>query len=314
MSKLASDGGESIRQRLRNRLRERGEDVQFGLQRFAIERFLYCLGASPHRDRFVLKGAALFAIWGGALYRPTRDLDFTGRGSAEAADVLSAMRDICRQIGAADEVVFQPDTLSAEPIRDDSEYQGLRIRLEAALGASRIPVQIDIGFGDAIEPPPQEAEYPTLLGHAAPRIRIYPPEVVAAEKLHAMVVLGERNSRYKDFYDLYVLARQFPFSGVRLAGAIAATFERRRTPISVAVPVALTPRFFTDEARARQWRAFLTRNTLLGAPANFTAAGEMLLHFLVPPRRALAERNANSSAWQPGGPWLPEGTIMEPAP
>ena len=159
MSEPVKNKAESIRQRLRNLLRERGEDVQFGLQRYAIERFLYRLGVSAHRERFILKGAALFALWGGPVYRPTRDLDFTGYGSADKADVLAALREICLLSNPADELVFDLNTLSAEPIRDDSEYSGLRIRLEATLGTSRIPIQIDIGFGNAIEPAPQYAEY-----------------------------------------------------------------------------------------------------------------------------------------------------------
>ena len=304
MSKSARDKAESVRHRLRNRLRERGEDAQFGLQRYAVERFLYRLGASPYRDRFVLKGAALFALWGGAVYRPTRDLDLMGYGSPEETDVLAVMREICLDPAAADEIVFVPDTLSAEPIRDDSEYQGLRVRLDATLGASRIPVQIDIGFGNAIEPPPQDTEYPTLLDDPPPRIRTYPPEAVVAEKLHAMVVLGERNSRHKDFYDLYVIACQFPFDGKRLMRVFSATFKRRRTPIETALPAALTPRFYADEGHARQWRAYLSRNSLPGAPADFVAVGELLQAFLVPPWRALADDRPFFDTWPASGPWI----------
>ncbi|MEE9266579.1 MAG: nucleotidyl transferase AbiEii/AbiGii toxin family protein [Gammaproteobacteria bacterium] len=308
MSEPVKDKAESIRQRLRNLLRERGEDVQFGLQRYAIERFLYRLGVSAHRERFILKGAALFALWGGPVYRPTRDLDFTGYGSADKADVLAALREICLLSNPADELVFDPNTLSAEAIRDDSEYSGLRIRLEATLGTSRIPIQIDIGFGNAIEPSPQYAEYPTLLDDTPPRIRTYPPEAVVAEKLHSMVVLGERNSRYKDFYDLHVLAGQFRFDGERLARAIAATFERRSTPTDAALPTALTPRFFADEARAAQWRTYLARNGLPGAPADFDSVGELIRQFLGPVWSGLAGHVAFTSNWPPGGAWSSEDT------
>lgn len=303
MSEARENKAASIRQRLRNLLRERGEDMQFGLQRYATERFLYRLGISPHRERFVLKGAALFALWGGSLYRPTRDLDFTGYGSADEQDVLAALRDICQQPSATDELVFDSDTLSAEEIRDDSEYHGLRIRLAATLAGSRIPVQIDIGFGNAIEPAPQEADYPTLLDDPPPRIRTYPPEAVIAEKLHAMVVLGERNSRYKDFYDLHVLSQQFRFDGDRLARAIAATFERRRTPIDAALPAALAPRFYSDDGRLQQWRTYVMRNSLPGAPTDFAAAGEVIRTFIGPVWSALATNNSVTSSWPPGGPW-----------
>lgn len=303
MSTSSPDRAESIRQRLRNRLRERGEDVQFGLQRYAVERFLYRLGESPHRDRFILKGAALFALWGGPVYRATRDVDFTGYGSPDQADVLAAIREICETPSADDEIVFDAATLTAQPIRDDSEYHGLRVRLEARLGESRIPVQIDIGFGNAIEPPPQTVTYPTLLDDPAPRIRAYPLEAVVAEKFHTMVHLGERNSRFKDFYDLHVLANQFPFDGERLAKSIAATFERRRTPITPVQSTTVSTAYFSNEARATQWRAYLGRNQLPGAPADFVPVGQTLTTFFGPVSTALAAGEDFTSTWEAGGPW-----------
>jgi len=295
----------SVRARLLDRSRVTREDFQFLLQRYAAERFLYRLGESAHRDRYILKGAMLFALWGGSIYRPTRDLDFTGYGSSETADVLATLREVCTVPVDDDGIVFDAGTLTAEPIRDDAEYNGLRIRFQATLGGALIPMQIDIGFGNAIEPPAIEAEYPTLFEAPAPRIRAYPHEAVVAEKFHAMVALGERNSRYKDFYDLHVLARQFPFEGERLARAVAATFERRRTPIDAALPVALAPRFYADRGRAAQWRAYLTRNRLPGATADFAAAGELLQTFLGPIWSALGAGRSFSDAWPPAGPWRP---------
>ena len=171
----------SVRDRLLRRSRESGEDFQFLLQRYATERFLYCLGESAHRNEFVLKGAMLFALWGGSVYRPTRDLDFTGYGSREAAAVIAAFRSVCAAGAPDDGIVFHPDTLTAEPIRDDTEYQGLRVRLRATLGNARIEMQVDIGFGNAIEPPANDVLYPTLLDAPAPNIRAYPREAVIAD-------------------------------------------------------------------------------------------------------------------------------------
>jgi predicted nucleotidyltransferase component of viral defense system len=293
----------SVRARLQQHSKKTGEDFQFLLQRYASERFLYRLGLSVHRGRYVLKGAMLFALWGGSLYRPTRDLDFTGYGSAETNDVLASLREVCSVPVVDDGLSFDLATLAAEPIRDDSEYRGLRIRLRASLDNARIPMQIDIGFGNAIEPPAIDAEYPTLLGSPAPNIRAYPLEAVVAEKLHAIVVLGERNSRYKDFYDLYVLARQFPFDGARLTPAIIVTFTRRRTAISAALPAGFAPRFFVDDARAGQWRAYLSRNNLPGAPSDFAIVGELLQAFLGPVWRALAAGWPIADSWPAGGPW-----------
>lgn len=303
MSRPPRNLGASIHRRLLNGARERGEDAQFILQRYAAERFLYRLGSSVHRDQFVLKGAMLFALWGGSVYRPTRDLDFTGYGSDEIGAVLQRFRDICTLAVSDDGMLFDATTLTAEPIRDEAEYRGLRVVFETRLDIHRIRMQVDVGFGNAIEPTATEVDYPTLLNAPAPRIRAYPQEAVVAEKLHAMVVLGERNSRFKDFYDLHVLARQFQFDGERLAGAITATFERRRTPIDAALPAALTPRFYGDDARAGQWRAYLTRNSLPGAPADFAAAGELLQQFLAPLWRVLAVNESVVSTWLAGGPW-----------
>ncbi len=313
MSRPPRDLAASIHRRLLNGAHERREDPQFILQRYAAERFLYRLGESRHREQFVLKGAMLFALWGGSVYRPTRDLDFTGYGSHEIEAVLDRIRDICSVAAPDDGMSFDATTLRAEPIREEVEYGGLRIVFEARLGSAQVRMQVDVGFGNAIEPPATDADYPTLLDAPAPHIRAYPHEAVVAEKLHAIVVIGERNSRYKDFYDLHVLARQFPFDGATLAGSIAATFERRRTRIDAALPAALAPRFFADGARAGQWRAYLTRNALRGASGDVGSVGEQLQAFLGPPWTALVARTLFSAVWRPAGPWLPQATTGEPA-
>jgi hypothetical protein len=293
---------ESIRQRLRNQLRARGEDVTLGLQRYAVERFLYRLGRSPHRERFVLKGATLFAIWGKA-YRPTRDIDFTGYGSADEADVIRDFREICDGPDDVDQLIFDTASITAEPIRDGSEYDGLRVRIRARLGASDIAVQIDVGFGNAIVPGPEETEVRTLLGDPPPRILAYPRESVIAEKLNAMVTLGERNSRYKDFYDLHALANAFSFDKDTLVRAVRATFDRRATPVTAALPVPITAPFYASVERLSQWRAYVTRNDLKGAPTDFQTVGDLLTRFLQPVWEQLLVNGNATGDWPPGGPW-----------
>ncbi len=303
MSERETDGrAESIRQRLRNELRARGEDVTLGLPRYAVERFLYRLGRSRHRERFVLKGATLFAIWGTA-YRPTRDVDFTGYGSSDPKDVIGAFREICKTPDDVDQLVFDTETIAAEPIRDGSEYDGLRIRIRARLGASDIPIQVDVGFGNAIVPGPEEKEYRTILGDPPPRILAYPPESVVAEKMHAMVILGDRNSRYKDFYDLYAMAGAFDFERTTLVQAVKATFDRRRTLVQAALPAALAAPFYSSESRASQWRAYVDRNHLSDAPADFGRVGDRLTAFLQPLWADLGSGSATAGDWQGGGPW-----------
>ena len=295
--------GASVRERLRRWSRETGEDFQFLLRRYTAERFLYRLGESPHRERYVLKGAMLLALWGEAVYRPTRDIDFTGYGSSAADDVRSTIRDICEIPVANDGVVFNTGEIAVEPIHERGEYDSLRARFEATLASARIPMRIDIGFGNAVQPPPTDAHYSALLDAPPPRIRVYPREAVVAEKLHAMVVLGERNSRYKDFYDLHALAQHFSFRGTHLARAVGATFERRHTTISQTLPVALTPRFYANTVRIEQWRGYLDRNELPGAPSDFSIVGERLRTFLGEPWDAMAQGSGFTGSWTEGGPW-----------
>lgn len=298
-----TDGrAESIRRRLRNELRSRGEDVTLGLSRYAVERFLYRLGRSSHRERFVLKGATLFAIWGTA-YRPTRDVDFTGYGSSDPEDVIAAFREICTTQDDVDQLVFDVATITAEPIRDGSEYDGLRIKIRARLGESDIPIQVDVGFGNAIVPGPEEKEFRTILGDPQPRILAYPPESVVAEKTHAMVILGRRNSRFKDFYDIYAMAGAFRFERTTLVQALRATFERRRTPVQAELPDALAAPFYSDESRASQWRTYVTRNGLSDAPADFGQVGDRVVTFLGPLWTDLGSGSTTAGDWQGGGPW-----------
>ena len=292
----------SVLDRLRHLSHKTGDDYQFLLQRYAAERFLYRLGESPHREKFVLKGAMLLALWGGEAYRPTRDLDFAAYGSSFQEHIRDLLTEICA-ISCDDGVVFQGEATRLESIRDQAAYDGFRAKLKLTVGSARIPLQIDLGFGDAIQPSPVDSAYPALLDHPRPRIRVYPREAVVAEKLHAMVVLGARNSRYKDFYDLCALAAHFAFEGETLGTAMRATFELRRTPFSGDVPLALTPRFYSDASRARSWRNYLERNKLLGAPTEFEAVGERLSVFLSDIWHALSRERGFSGKWPPGGPW-----------
>lgn len=293
----------SIRARLLAGAKERKEDFNLTLQRYAAERFLFRLGASRHRETFVLKGAMLFALWGGSLYRPTRDIDLAGYTQNDASTLIRIVQEICAVPCPEDGLEFTAETVSAEPIRDEGEYHGFRVRLQAMLEAARINLQIDIGFGDAIQPPPKDVNYPVLLDAPAPHIRAYPHETVVAEKYHAMVRLGQGNTRFKDYYDLYVLANQFAFDGQQLAGAVAATFERRRTAITSVQSTALSTGFFNVETRSAQWRTYLDRNGLPGAPADFAVVGQTITAFLSPVSNAIATGQDFESSWEMGGPW-----------
>jgi hypothetical protein len=214
---------------------------------------------------------------------------------------MAAMRELCA-IDADDGIVFDLESLTGEEIRAAEEYAGVRVRFEARLAGARIPVQVDVGFGDAIVPTPIRETYPTLLAHESPRILVYPREAVVAEKLEAMVTLGVTNGRMKDFYDVHLLASSFPFDGPLLARAIRAAFERRGTPLPATQPLVLTREFLGAPERQILWRAFLRRGRLQGPP-DAAQLAEALQRFLGPVLMALAHGGPFSARWQTGGPW-----------
>lgn len=294
----------SVRQRLLNLARERGEDFNFVLTLYGLERLLYRLGESPHRTDFVLKGAMLLRAWSVSAHRPTRDLDLLGRGERTAARLESVFADVWRLPVEEDGLVLEPGTIRGEEIREAQEYGGMRVTMTVRLGNARIPVQVDIGFGDAVSPGVTELEYPTLLEGPAPLLLAYPPETVVAEKLQAVVALGMANTRMKDFYDLWILARGFPFTGNILARAIAATFSRRGTPIPNEPPIGLSPAFRADVGKQRQWAAFLGRTGLDAHAPELSRVAELLQSFLLPPLRALDSAEPFPMRWTPGGPWV----------
>ncbi|MCI0435530.1 MAG: nucleotidyl transferase AbiEii/AbiGii toxin family protein [Gemmatimonadetes bacterium] len=292
-----------MRARLRNLARERRVEFQLVLSEYAIERLLYRLGVSRHRDGFVLKGAKVFRLWSSET-RATWDLDLLGRRALDARGVEAVFRNLC-SIRANDAIVFDPASIASAEIRAAGTYAGVRIRMVAHLADARMRVQVDVGFGDVVTPAPLRETYPTLLDDPAPDILVYPPEAVVAEKLEAMVSLGVTNSRLKDFYDVYVLASSFPFEGEPLAAAIRATFQRRRTPLPSIEPLVLTPDFLAAADRATQWRAMLRRGRL-EAPPDPADLSDVLLAFLSPVLAALTAGDQFRAAWSPGGPWIPE--------
>lgn len=298
----------SVRQRLRNLAAERNEDFGYVLTQYALQRLLHRLSGSEFRERFLLKGATLFAIWSDQPHRPTRDLDLLGYGSSDVPAVEAIFRALLEaQTDGTDGLLFDGDSVTGGTIRDDQEYEGVRITLTARLGNARIPLQIDVGFGDDVFPVPTEAEVPGLLGFPAAKVRAYPREAVVAEKLHVMAVLGIANSRMKDYSDLWTLGRLFPFSGATLAESVARTFARRRTKIPTEIPLALAPDFASDKGKATQWTAFLRKGGVRDAAA-LTDVVSDLAAFLWPVLEAAAGGESFEASWAPGGPWrFPRG-------
>lgn len=268
---------------------------------------MYRLGQSLYRRDFVLKGAMLFRAWSGATYRPTRDLDLLGHGEAAVARLVWIFEEVWQTAVPADGLVLEAGSIRGEEIREAQEYGGLRIRMTALLGNARIPLQVDVGFGDAVTPAAKEITIPALLDTPAPVLYAYPPESVVAEKFQAMVTLGVANTRMKDFYDVWVIARRFSFEGLQLTEAIAATFRRRGTPLPAGVPVALTEEFSEDGTRGQQWRAFLDRIGQRDGAPGLPEVVQALSRFLMPPLNALQRADGFAFRWPAGGPWT-DGT------
>ena len=300
--KKVSNVAASHRAKLLALARNRGEDFQFLLGRWVVERFLFRLAGSSQKDSFILKGAMLFLAWEGQLHRPTRDLDLLGFGSPDVDEATRRIRDVCA-VPVADGIVFDLAGIHGERIKEDAEYEGVRVRVPASLDGARISMQIDIGFGDLVDPPPAEITLPVLLPLDAPVIRGYPPEAVIAEKFHAMVVLGIANSRMKDFFDVWTLARSRQFDLDRLSRSVRSTFERRRTALPRTAPLALTAEFLEDRSKQTQWLAFGKRLGLRGLPS-LPLVGEQIAAFLLPVLGALQAADSGPQTWEPGGPWV----------
>ncbi len=257
MGRAPTNMAKSVKDRLLNIARKEGRAFDVLLVRFALERLLYRLSISAHRDRFVLKGGMLVTVWVADDNRVTRDADFLGHGDADPDRLVADFQEIMA-IDSDDGLAFDTDALAATVIREEMEYGGVRLKTAAYLERTRIPVTIDIGFGDAMADATQRLDYPTLLDLPVPQVRSYPPATVIAEKFQAMVALGVLNGRMKDYYDLWAIPRAIDISDDDLDAAIRATFERRGTPIPNERPLGLSAEMVDDAGKQRQWRAYAT--------------------------------------------------------
>lgn len=291
----------SVRDRLLNKARAEKLDFNLLLTRYALERMLYRLSISKQRDQFLLKGALLFDLWFDVPHRPTHDADFLGFGSAEIPHIEEIFRDICR-IEVEDGIAFQPDTVKAAEIRKEANYAGVRVTLLGMLDSARCAVQIDIGFGDAVVPGPDEVHYPVILGEMpGPHLHVYPRYTVVAEKLEALTSLGMLNSRMKDYFDLWILAKHSDFDGQILSRAVAATFDRRRTAVPTGVPIGLSDEFINDAQKGKQWQGFLRKNAL--DPMSLATVVADLRDFLMPVLAVIAAGGSHDYHWRAGAGW-----------
>jgi len=290
----------SVRQRLLNRAKTDQRPFNELLQYYAMERFLYRLSRSAHRERFVLKGALMLRVWKLSESRPTMDIDVLGITPNDETSIAEQMREIMATAVEDDGLIFEPGSLQMERITEDADYHGIRVRFRCFLDTARVTLQIDVGFGDIVHPGPKESDLPVMLDLPSPKLLCYSKESVIAEKFEAMVKLGTLNSRMKDFYDIWLLSRMLEFEGDRLGEAVRLTFTRRGTTLSGQV-VAFEKGF--SENKQAQWGAFRRRLDQDQIPESFQEIISSVKAFLEPIAYTLAEGNEFSDKWIASGPW-----------
>ncbi len=295
----------SIRARLLQHAKEHRDDYQRVLTRYAIERLLYRLSQTEAAEHYVLKGAMLFVTWPEHAFRPTGDLDLLGQGDSDPAAITELFTRICQVQAPDDGIVFDPASLRVEPVREADKYQGAQLNLTGELAKAIIPVHVDVGFGDYVYPPPTRQTFPALLPDlSAANILMYPPEAVVAEKFEAMIRFGEANGRIKDFHDIWVTTRTFPFDLPSLAEAVSGTLRRREIAIPSEMPVGLTERFAKIAEERGLWSGFLRRNPPTLQPLSFIDLQAELRRFFGPVIANLALPEGAKGRWDPnGGTW-----------
>ena len=303
----------SVHQRLLNLAHKEQENYLDVLRRYALERTMYRVSQTRQGNQFILKGAMVFCLWQEKPHRATRDLDYLGSGESDVAYFREFFRDLCHLEVEEDGLRLVEESIIARQMREDEEYQGVRIEMVARLENARIPLVIDIGFGDVVTPPPVEVEFPSLLHFPRPRIRAYHRETVIAEKFWILSQLGMNNTRLKDYYDLWTLAKHFSFEGEALCQAMQATFARRNTSLLRERPVALTPAFSENPLKQSQWASFLKKGRLVKESIDLAEVIPVLQDFLMPPAQALVAGQPFAQSWPAGGPWQSQEVLSLPA-
>jgi predicted nucleotidyltransferase component of viral defense system len=291
----------SVKNRLLAAARQGGKPFQTLLTHYGLERFLFRLSRSPLREKFILKGGLLLVGMGLPLARTTRDIDFLGLAPSDIDTIGALIREISN-LSFDDGLVYEVNEMSIETMAEDTEYPGIRLKFDAWLGKARIPMQIDVGFGDAVVPNAREMTFPTLLDMEPPVVRAYSVETIVAEKFEASLDLAELNSRMKDFYDIWMLSHAYPFHGPMLQEAVAATCERRATPLT-SKALIFSREFAAGDAKKTQWTTFTRKAHLPGISDEFPVIMQGIKEFLQPLAEASENRQRFEKEWLAGGPW-----------
>lgn len=303
MKKNIKNLPESIKSRLRNKAKESNRLYSEVLQYYCIERFLYRLSCSKYADKFILKGALMFMVWQIPERRTTLDIDFLAVYDNQVSAIEEVIKDVCLISVTPDGLVFDPKTVKGQSIREEMEYKGVRIKFIGLLDRSRIPMQIDVGFGDVVYPNPKVIRYPVILDLPEPNLKAYPVESLVSEKFEAMVKLSLLNSRMKDYYDIWLLIHKFDFNGQKLAGALKKTFNSRNTTLPKTIPIFAEEIYDERSDRQKLWKAFLNKNDIKHAPGKLSDIAREIEKFLIKPLNAINKKIKFSKVWKSPGPW-----------
>jgi len=303
MKKGIKDLEASIRARLQNTAKDTNRPFSEVLQYYGMERFLYRFSRSEYADRFILKGALMFTAWQVPERRTTLDIDFSAKYDNKIIAVEKVIRDVCKVSTVPDGLIFDPTTVKGNKIKEDTDYEGVRVKFRGFLRRSRIAMQIDVAFGDIIYPDPQIVDYPVILDFPKPRLKGYPIESIVSEKFEAMVKFGLLNSRMKDFYDIWLLMRRFDFKGPRLVEALKRTFGHRKTALPQDKPLFAEEIYDYKSDRQTLWKAFLKRGDIKHAPESLRMTATEIEGFLIEPLRALSNGIKFNKEWKTMGPW-----------
>lgn len=293
----------SVRARLQNKARETNRPFSEVLQYYGMERFLYRFSRSKYAEKFILKGALMFTAWQVPDRRATLDIDFLAHHNNQVVKIEEVVKEVCQAEVVSDGLLFDPTTVAGQKIKEGADYEGVRVKFRGFLERARIPMQIDVGFGDAIYPRPRTVDYPTILDFPRPHLKGYPSESVVSEKFEAMVKLGLLNSRMKDFYDLWLMIRRFDFGGADLVEALKRTFAHRKTPLPEKPPLFAEEIYDETSDRQTLWKAFLTKNRIKHIPEKLKEIAAAIENFLAEPVEAIFLQKKFDSEWKTPGAW-----------
>jgi len=293
----------SIRAKLQNKAQETQRPFAEVLQYFGMERFLYRFSCSEYANQFILKGALMFTVWNVPERRSTLDIDFLARFDNQITSIEKMVKEVCKIEVIPDGLVFDPETVKGQRIKEDADYEGVRVKFLGFLDRSRVHIQIDIGFNDIIYPRPKFIEYPVILDFPKPHLKGYPAESVVSEKFEAMIKLGLLNSRMKDFYDIWLMMHQFNFDSTKLSDALRKTFAYRKTELPEGKKLFAKEIYDEKSDRQTLWKAFLNKGYIKYAPEKLSAVAKEIEKFLYKPLNAINKAEKFDVGWKASGPW-----------